>query len=204
MPTPRPPVGGSEKVQAEGGSGSDRQPVGLPPSLSAIKEHVMAFVRVEQRNAHLAAAVRLEIVQRQRGQVAKGTLTAISNTRRAAARRARRRRPRSSGPCGASRPRTRPSTWARAATSTSSAGCRTTTTRSDGREGLRPGLHVRGDRLPRQPGRCRGAPGQQEGADAAAPSAAGAGQRGRSSGRSARQPARTREGQPGRATRRPF
>ena len=42
----------------------------------------MAFVRVEQRNAHLAGAVRLEFVNGRDGKVAKGTVTAISNTRR--------------------------------------------------------------------------------------------------------------------------
>jgi single-strand DNA-binding protein len=43
----------------------------------------MAFVRVEQRNAHLASAVRLVSVQGRDGQpVSKATLTAISNTRR--------------------------------------------------------------------------------------------------------------------------
>ena len=42
----------------------------------------MAFVRVEQRNAHLAGSVRLEFVNGRDGKVAKGTLTAISNTRR--------------------------------------------------------------------------------------------------------------------------
>ena len=42
----------------------------------------MAFVRVEQRNAHLAGNVRLEFVNGREGKVAKGTLTAISNTRR--------------------------------------------------------------------------------------------------------------------------
>ena len=42
----------------------------------------MAFVRVEQRNAHLAGAVRLEMVNGREGKVAKGTLTAISNIRR--------------------------------------------------------------------------------------------------------------------------
>ena len=40
----------------------------------------MAFVRVEQRNAHLAGSVRLEFVNGREGKVAKGTLTA--NTRR--------------------------------------------------------------------------------------------------------------------------
>jgi len=42
----------------------------------------MAFVRVEQRNAHLAGAVRLDMVNGRDGKVAKATLTAISNTRR--------------------------------------------------------------------------------------------------------------------------
>ena len=42
----------------------------------------MAFVRVEQRNAHLAGAVRLEFVKGREGKVAKAVLTAISNTRR--------------------------------------------------------------------------------------------------------------------------
>ena len=42
----------------------------------------MAFVRVEQRNAHLAGAVRLNTVQGRDGPVSKATLTAISNTRK--------------------------------------------------------------------------------------------------------------------------
>ena len=42
----------------------------------------MAFVRVEQRNAHLAGPVRLEMVNGREGKVAKATLTAISNIRR--------------------------------------------------------------------------------------------------------------------------
>ena len=42
----------------------------------------MAFVRVEQRNAHLAGPVRLESVHGRAGKVAKATLTAISNSRR--------------------------------------------------------------------------------------------------------------------------
>ena len=43
----------------------------------------MAFVRVEQRNAHLAGAVRLNSVEGRDGPISKATLTAISNTRRA-------------------------------------------------------------------------------------------------------------------------
>ena len=42
----------------------------------------MAFVRVEQRNAHLASAVRLVAVPGREGPIAKATLTAISNTRK--------------------------------------------------------------------------------------------------------------------------
>ena len=42
----------------------------------------MAFVRVEQRNAHLAGSVRVEIVNGRDGEVARAMLTAISNTRR--------------------------------------------------------------------------------------------------------------------------
>jgi single stranded DNA-binding protein len=42
----------------------------------------MAFVRVEQRNAHLAGPVRLDFVNGREGKVAKATLTAISNIRR--------------------------------------------------------------------------------------------------------------------------
>ena len=46
----------------------------------------MAFVRVEQRSAHLASAVRLVSVQGRDGQpVSKATLTAISNTRKGSA-----------------------------------------------------------------------------------------------------------------------
>ena len=42
----------------------------------------MAFVRVEQRNAHLAGAVRLMSIEGRDGPISKATLTAISNTRR--------------------------------------------------------------------------------------------------------------------------
>ena len=42
----------------------------------------MAFVRVEQRNAHLAGPVRLEFVNGRDGKVAKATFIAISNMRR--------------------------------------------------------------------------------------------------------------------------
>ena len=42
----------------------------------------MAFVRVEQRNARLASTVKVEFVKGRDGEVAKGTVTIISNTRR--------------------------------------------------------------------------------------------------------------------------
>jgi single stranded DNA-binding protein len=42
----------------------------------------MAFVRVEQRNARLAAAVRIDIVNGREGPLTKGTVTVISNVRR--------------------------------------------------------------------------------------------------------------------------
>jgi single-strand DNA-binding protein len=42
----------------------------------------MAFVRVEQRNAHVASTVRLMSVAGRDGPISKATLTAISNTRK--------------------------------------------------------------------------------------------------------------------------
>jgi single-strand DNA-binding protein len=42
----------------------------------------MAFVRVEQRNAHVAGGVRLHTVEGRDGPISKATMTAISNTRR--------------------------------------------------------------------------------------------------------------------------
>ena len=42
----------------------------------------MAFVRVEQRNARLANAVKVEYVKGRDGEVAKGVVTIISNTKR--------------------------------------------------------------------------------------------------------------------------
>ena len=42
----------------------------------------MTFVRVEQRNARLASTVKVEFVKGRDGEVAKGTVTIISNTRR--------------------------------------------------------------------------------------------------------------------------
>jgi single stranded DNA-binding protein len=42
----------------------------------------MAFVRIEQRNAHLAGKVRLDNVNSRDGKLARASFTAISNTRR--------------------------------------------------------------------------------------------------------------------------
>ena len=42
----------------------------------------MAFVRVEQRNARLASGITVEVVKGRDGEVAKGVVTIISNTRR--------------------------------------------------------------------------------------------------------------------------
>ena len=42
----------------------------------------MANVQVFQRHAHLAGAVKLEFVNGREGKIAKGVLTAISNTRK--------------------------------------------------------------------------------------------------------------------------
>jgi single stranded DNA-binding protein len=42
----------------------------------------MAFARVEQRNARLASVVRIDYVKGREGEVAKGTVTVINNTRR--------------------------------------------------------------------------------------------------------------------------
>ena len=41
----------------------------------------MALIRIEQRDAHLASAVTLQFVNGRDGKLAKGTVTAISNTR---------------------------------------------------------------------------------------------------------------------------
>ena len=45
----------------------------------------MARVQVIQRNAHLAGGVRIEYVNGREGRIAKGVLTAISNSRRGSA-----------------------------------------------------------------------------------------------------------------------
>ena len=68
-----PPARGRERgVQAEGGSGTAKTRC-LARRLLLTKEHIMAFVRVEQRNARLAAPVRLDTVQGRDGPLARGT-----------------------------------------------------------------------------------------------------------------------------------
>jgi len=50
--------------------------------LTSVKEITMPFVRVEQRNAHLAGPVRLDHVNGREGPVAKATINVVSNARR--------------------------------------------------------------------------------------------------------------------------
>ena len=76
MPTLRPPVGGNEESQAEGGS---REPSRLD---AFCEELTVAYVRVEHRNARLAAGVRLDVVQGKDGLISKGTAVAISNVKK--------------------------------------------------------------------------------------------------------------------------
>src|SRR5205814_6496456 len=47
------------------------------------RSFIMANVQVFQRHAHLAGAVKIELVNGREGRVARAVLTAISNTRRA-------------------------------------------------------------------------------------------------------------------------
>ena len=79
MPTPRPPVGGSEESKQK--VDQEEQCKGQGSRLLS-KEHLMAYVRVEQRNARLVAGVRLDTVQGKDGPLVKGTAVAISNVRR--------------------------------------------------------------------------------------------------------------------------
>ena len=79
MPTPRPPVGGSEESKQK--VDQEEQCTGHGSRLLQ-KEHLMAYVRVEQRNARLAAGVRLDTVQGKDGPLVKGTAVAISNVRK--------------------------------------------------------------------------------------------------------------------------
>ena len=79
MPTLRPPVGGSEESKQK--VDQEEQCTGQGSRLLS-KEHLMAYVRVEQRNARLAAGVRLDTVQGKDGPLVKGTAVAISNVRK--------------------------------------------------------------------------------------------------------------------------
>lgn len=67
MPTPRPPVGGSEESEREDqfSGNPDRDPADC-----SRLESVMANVQVIQRHAHLAGAVKLEFVNGREGKVA--------------------------------------------------------------------------------------------------------------------------------------
>jgi single stranded DNA-binding protein len=58
------------------------QTAALTAFCQPLEEHVMAYVRVEQRNARLAAGVRLDTVQGKDGPLVKGTAVAISNVRK--------------------------------------------------------------------------------------------------------------------------
>ena len=151
-----PPARGRERESERGGSVLRQCPerdaaLLQPPSL---RRHGIRPSRTAQ--CALAPSQRRWTVNGREGPIAKGTVVVISNTRRFG-REGERRRPRSCGPCGASRPRTRRRTWARAATSTSSGSLQNNNYEQGRRDRLRVGLHRRGDRLPRQPRpRCEG------------------------------------------------
>jgi single-strand DNA-binding protein len=49
---------------------------------STTQEHVMSFVRIEQRNARLAAAVKLDQIKGREGFITKGTVVVLSNVRK--------------------------------------------------------------------------------------------------------------------------
>jgi hypothetical protein len=83
VPTLRPPVGGNERFPSRRWIRKSRAEVsGAPPSHPQHGQHIMAFVRVEQRNGRLAAAVRIDTVKGRDGPLTKGTVTVISNIRR--------------------------------------------------------------------------------------------------------------------------
>src|ERR1039458_824363 len=46
------------------------------------QEHVMSFVRIEQRNARLAQAVKLDQIKGREGFITKGTVVVLSNVRK--------------------------------------------------------------------------------------------------------------------------
>ena len=55
---------------------------GAEPAAFTSTEHVMTFVRVEQRNGRLASAIRIDSVKGKDGPLTKGTVTVICNVRR--------------------------------------------------------------------------------------------------------------------------
>ena len=128
----------------------------------------MAFVRVEQTKRAPGRTVRSNYVNGRDGKVAKATLTAISNSRRGSGEGARGRGHRDPvdalGQAGRERRRVsgqgQPRERRRAAAEQQLPGRRR-------RRGLRLWLHRRGDRLPRQQGRSRGAPRAQQSTAAA-------------------------------------
>ena len=74
-PPPAPRAGARESEREDQFSGART----WSPAGRSREEIIMANVRVIQRNAHLAGDVRLEYVNGRDGQIAKATLTAISN-----------------------------------------------------------------------------------------------------------------------------
>jgi single-stranded DNA-binding protein len=123
---------------------------------STTQEHVMSFVRIEQRNARLAQAVKLDQIKGREGLVTKGTVVVLSNVRK-----------------GEGRDDEVTSIlwtlWGKQAENAAEylgKGSRVNVVgrprkqqlRGQGRTGgLRPHVHLRGDRLPRQQGRVAGA-----------------------------------------------
>jgi len=81
MPTPRPPVGGSEEVRAKGGSGTAGHGVRDVTALRATSHqeqgHGIRQDRTAQRPS--AAEVKVEEIGTREGPLAKGTVVVISN-----------------------------------------------------------------------------------------------------------------------------
>jgi len=77
VPTLRPPVGGTRRSKQKVDREQPRHSVWRLRLLTATVEHIMANVRVEQRNAHLGGPVRLETVLGRDGEISKAVLTAI-------------------------------------------------------------------------------------------------------------------------------
>jgi single-strand DNA-binding protein len=83
VPTLRPPVGGNEESKQKVDRKSNARGRAHRLLFNHSKEHTMAFVRVEQRNARLAAGVRLDVVHSKDGLLSKGTAVAISSVKKA-------------------------------------------------------------------------------------------------------------------------